>query len=99
MIMIDLLTLCFCTNSDSFYGYGELESVRVLNEKMCAFVTYTTREATEKAAEATFGKLTIKGMPIRVSWGRPQAAMGGTLHLSPLSFSSTGPGITMFNKV
>jgi pre-mRNA-splicing factor RBM22/SLT11 len=62
---------------DSFYAYGELESVRVLSEKMCAFVSYTTREAAEKAAEATFGTLTIKNMPIRVSWGRPQAAMGG----------------------
>lgn len=69
--------------SDSFYGYGELESVRVLTDKMCAFVTYTTREATEKAAEATFGKLTIKNMPIRVSWGRPQAAMGGTRRTFP----------------
>jgi hypothetical protein len=60
--------------------------VRVLTDKMCAFVTYTTREATEKAAEATFGKLTIKNMPIRVSWGRPQAAMGGTLARSPLFY-------------
>ncbi|KAJ0260068.1 Zinc finger CCCH domain-containing protein 25 [Hirschfeldia incana] len=58
---------------DQFYAYGEIESIRILAEKACAFVTYTTREGAEKAAEELSNKLVVNGQRLRISWGRPQA--------------------------
>ncbi|MCI22609.1 zinc finger CCCH domain-containing protein 40-like, partial [Trifolium medium] len=36
---------------DNFYAHGEIESVKMVLQRACAFVTYTTREGAEKAAE------------------------------------------------
>ncbi|EFJ09312.1 hypothetical protein SELMODRAFT_428163 [Selaginella moellendorffii] len=36
---------------DNFYSYGEIESLRLVPQRACAFITYTTREDAEKAAE------------------------------------------------
>ena len=41
---------------DAFYPYGELRSVRKVDARSCGFVTYTTREAAERAAEALASK-------------------------------------------
>lgn len=56
---------------DEFYSFGEIASVRVVAFKMCAFVTFTTRAAAEKAA-AEKGPIEIKGQRCRMMWGRPQ---------------------------
>ncbi|KAJ1968984.1 Pre-mRNA-splicing factor slt11, partial [Dimargaris xerosporica] len=53
-----------------FYTYGEIKSVVVSQAKKCAFVNFVSRTAAEQAAEHTFGRLTIKGAILRVSWGR-----------------------------
>ncbi|XP_072998110.1 zinc finger CCCH domain-containing protein 40-like [Typha latifolia] len=58
---------------DQFYAHGEIESVRMVPQRACAFVTYTTREAAEKAAEQLANKLVIKGLRLKLMWGRPQA--------------------------
>ena len=69
---------------DEFYSFGEIASVRVVAFKMCAFVTFTTRAAAEKAA-AEKGPIEIKGQRCRMMWGRPQqprepgAAGGGRM--------------------
>ena len=57
---------------DFFYAYGEVESIRLVAQRACAFVTYTTREAAEKAAENLANKLVIKGLRLKLMWGRPQ---------------------------
>lgn len=57
---------------DQFYVHGEIESVRMVVQRACAFVTYTTREAAEKAAEELANKLVIKGVRLKLMWGRPQ---------------------------
>ncbi|KAJ4754694.1 Pre-mRNA-splicing factor RBM22 [Rhynchospora pubera] len=57
---------------DQFYVHGEIESVRMVLQRACAFVTYTTREAAEKAAEELANKLVIKGVRLKLMWGRPQ---------------------------
>lgn len=57
---------------DNFYGHGEIESIRMVLQRACAFVTYTTREAAEKAAEELSNKLVIKGLRLKLMWGRPQ---------------------------
>lgn len=46
---------------DHFYQYGEIEDINVISKQSCAFITYTTRPAAEKAVEQTFNKLIIKG--------------------------------------
>ncbi|WOL06484.1 hypothetical protein Cni_G15218 [Canna indica] len=58
---------------DNFYAHGEIESVRMVLQRACAFVTYTTREAAERAAEELVNKLVIKGLRLKLMWGRPQA--------------------------
>lgn len=58
---------------DNFYAHGEIESVRMVLQRACAFVTYTTREGAEKAAEELSNKLVIKGLRLKLMWGRPQA--------------------------
>ncbi|KAL6560685.1 hypothetical protein OROGR_004244 [Orobanche gracilis] len=58
---------------DNFYVHGEIESVKMVLHRGCAFVTYTTREGAEKAAEELSNKLVIKGLRMKLLWGRPQA--------------------------
>lgn len=59
---------------DQFYSYGELESIRMVPQRACAFVTYTTREGAEKAADHLANKLVINGLRLKLMWGRPQVA-------------------------
>ncbi|OIV90476.1 hypothetical protein TanjilG_18660 [Lupinus angustifolius] len=59
---------------DNFYAHGEIESIKMVLQRACAFVTYTTREAAEKAAEELSNKLVIKGLRLKLMWGRPQSA-------------------------
>ncbi|KAL0454474.1 UNVERIFIED_CONTAM: Zinc finger CCCH domain-containing protein 40 [Sesamum latifolium] len=47
---------------DNFYAHGEIESVKTVLQRACAFVTYTTRESAEKAAEELANKLVIRGL-------------------------------------
>ncbi|XP_068668352.1 zinc finger CCCH domain-containing protein 40-like [Aristolochia californica] len=58
---------------DRFYAHGEIESIRLVPQRACAFVTYTTREGAEKAAEELSNKLVINGLRLKLMWGRPQA--------------------------
>lgn len=58
---------------DNFYAHGEIESVKMVLQRACAFVTYTTREGAEKAAEELANKLVVKGLRLKLLWGRPQA--------------------------
>lgn len=44
--------------------------------RFCAFVTFTERAAAEKAAEALHNKLMIKGVRLRLMWGRGGQAGG-----------------------
>ncbi|KAL8205860.1 hypothetical protein R6Q57_009411 [Mikania cordata] len=57
---------------DEFYSHGEIELVKMVLQKACAFVTYTTREGAEKAAGELSNKLVIKGLRLKLMWGRPQ---------------------------
>ncbi|KAK9120414.1 hypothetical protein Syun_018031 [Stephania yunnanensis] len=59
---------------DQFYAHGEIESVRMVLQRACAFVTYTTREAAEKAAEELSNKLVIRGLRLKLLWGKSLAA-------------------------
>jgi pre-mRNA-splicing factor RBM22/SLT11 len=41
---------------DQFYPFGELRSVKKVASRNCAFVTYATREAAERAADELANK-------------------------------------------
>ncbi|KAL2536974.1 Zinc finger CCCH domain-containing protein 4 [Forsythia ovata] len=58
---------------DHFYAHGEIESIKMVLQRACAFVSYTTREGAERAAEELANKLVIKGLRLKLLWGRPQA--------------------------
>eukprot|EP01018_Ginkgo_biloba_P018682 Gb_31749 [translate_table: standard] len=57
---------------DNFYAYGEIESIRLVLQRACAFIAYTTREGAEKAADQLSNKLVIKGLRLKLMWGKPQ---------------------------
>ncbi|KAI9114425.1 hypothetical protein K1719_014653 [Acacia pycnantha] len=57
--------------SDDFL---KLETIKMVFQRACAFVTYTTREGAEKAAEELSNKLVIKGLRLKLMWGRHQTA-------------------------
>ncbi|KAJ4842094.1 hypothetical protein Tsubulata_007939 [Turnera subulata] len=58
---------------DPFYAHGEIESIKMVLQRAIAFVTYTTREGSEKAAEELSNKLFIKSHRLKLMWGRLQA--------------------------
>jgi len=64
--------------TDYFYQFGEIRSVNLIPKQNCAFVTYTTREATEAAIDKSFQKLTINGQKLIIKWGKSQAKKGTT---------------------
>ncbi|ESQ40386.1 hypothetical protein EUTSA_v10015561mg [Eutrema salsugineum] len=57
---------------DQFYAYGEIESIRIFDERAYAFVTYTTRKGAEKATQALYNRLVINGKRLKLSWRRTQ---------------------------
>lgn len=57
---------------DKFYLFGEIKSIRLAQKSLCAFITFVSRAAAEKAVEVTHHALNIKGKNLKVSWGRPQ---------------------------
>jgi len=44
---------------DAFYAYGEVRSVKLLPDKKCAFVDYTSREGAELAASKLHRNLVV----------------------------------------
>jgi pre-mRNA-splicing factor RBM22/SLT11 len=62
---------------DFFYVHGELRSVKKLDARSCAFVTFASREAAERAAAAVGGRAAIKGEAVNVRWGKPSAPREG----------------------
>jgi len=65
--------------ADVFYAYGELKAIHVAAASKCAFVTYTTREAAEFAAQSLLNKLNIHGIKLNLRWGKPQQPRDDTI--------------------
>ena len=55
-----------------FAQHGQLRSVVCSHRSHCAFMNYVSRESAEKAAAACQGRAVVKGVPLRVQWGRPK---------------------------
>ena len=56
-----------------FTPFGPLRSLICSHRSHCAFINYATREAAETAADHCRGRAIIKGVPLRVTWGKPKA--------------------------
>lgn len=63
---------------DVFYPYGEIKSIKKIDKRNCAFVTYTSRDAAERAASRLANQLVVKGEKLRLMWGKPQNSKDGT---------------------
>lgn len=55
-----------------FTKFGQLRSLVCSHRSHCAFVNYANRNSAEKAAEACQGRAVVKGVPLRVQWGKPK---------------------------
>lgn len=55
-----------------FSQFGTLRSVVCSHRSHCAFVNYVSRESAEKAAQGCQGRAVVKGVPLRVQWGKPK---------------------------
>ena len=55
-----------------FQQYGALRSLVCSHRSHCAFVNYMDREGAEAAAAACQGRAVVKGVPLRVQWGKPK---------------------------
>lgn len=55
-----------------FEQYGQLRSVVCSHRSHCAFLNYMTRAGAEAAADACQGRAVVKGVPLRVQWGKPK---------------------------
>jgi len=58
---------------EQFAPYGFIQSIRKLELRRCAFVTYAERSDAERAAEALASRLMINGQRCKLFWGKPQA--------------------------
>ncbi|KAF2431210.1 pre-mRNA-splicing factor slt11 [Tothia fuscella] len=55
-----------------FTKFGTLRSVICSHRSHCAFMNFQTRAGAEAAAEACQGRAVVKGVPLRVQWGKPK---------------------------
>ncbi|KIV95441.1 hypothetical protein PV10_03097 [Exophiala mesophila] len=65
------------TSAEEILGHvrsGQIESVRLLPEKNCAFISFLdSSSATHFHSDAILKKLAIKGNDIKVGWGKPSS--------------------------
>ena len=57
---------------EAFQAQGEVTSVRIIEARRCAFVTFADRAPAEKAVDELSNRLIIRGIRAKVMWGRPQ---------------------------
>lgn len=57
---------------EKFSAHGEIETIKMIPSRECAFVMYTSREGAEKAAEELSNMLVIKGQKLKLMRARPQ---------------------------
>ncbi|KAK0873214.1 Pre-mRNA-splicing factor slt11 [Friedmanniomyces endolithicus] len=55
-----------------FSQFGPLRSLVCSHRSHCAFLNFMTRDGAEAAAEACHGRAIVKGVPLRVQWGKPK---------------------------
>lgn len=65
------------TSAEEILGHvrsGQIESVRLLPDKNCAFISFLdSSSATHFHSDAILKKLSIKGQDIKIGWGKPSS--------------------------
>jgi len=70
---------------DAFYAYGEVRSVKLLPDKKCAFVDYTSRDGAELAASKLHRNLVVRRKVVEYIC-RPHGAFCGEVLSEPVFF-------------
>ena len=70
-----------------FYQFGEIQGIHIAQKQKCAFVTFSTRDAAERAADGSFNKTVIRGtgpsrQPLNKGHWNPSSHM--VVHFLPL---------------
>ncbi|KAF8821253.1 zinc finger (CCCH type) motif-containing protein [Cardiosporidium cionae] len=60
---------------DQFYSFGEIQSIKMVPRQKCAFVTFSSRAAAEKAIESLHEDFSVKGESLRLTWSRPSGSL------------------------
>mmetsp|Transcript_7412 Transcript_7412/g.8377 ORF Transcript_7412/g.8377 Transcript_7412/m.8377 type:complete len:343 (+) Transcript_7412:106-1134(+) len=68
--------------AEAFQDFGE-PTVRVISAKHCAFVSFSQRKQAEDAAKKLFNNCKVKGVNLRVRWGRRQTGKAARVHAPP----------------
>jgi len=77
--------------------FGEIKSCHVVHKSYCAFVTFANRASAEKALQQLYDNLEVKGLKLRLNWGRQQQV--GSQQNQQRGLPAPGlklPGGTMF---
>mmetsp|Transcript_26131 Transcript_26131/g.73170 ORF Transcript_26131/g.73170 Transcript_26131/m.73170 type:complete len:459 (+) Transcript_26131:313-1689(+) len=80
---------------DIFYAHGEIKSIKKIDSRNCAFVTYASRSSAEAAASALSNRLIVKGTRLKLMWGKPQQPRPAHVPADPMQPSTSGvaPGM------
>jgi hypothetical protein len=54
-----------------FYSFGEISEIKLVSKTSTCFVTYTTREAAEKAISLSYNNCVINDINIKIAWAKP----------------------------
>ena len=68
---------------DCLYSYGEIKAIRVMRDRGCALVTFSTRESAEEAASKLYQNIELKSIKLKLWWAKSSPKQQGQL-------SSTG---------
>ena len=60
------------SHRDYFYQFGEIRQITMVPRQNCSFVSFTTRAATENAADKSYNKLILRGRRLKILWGKSQ---------------------------
>lgn len=55
---------------DKLYNYGEIEAIRMVYRRNCAFVTFCSRFGAEKAVLHLKTRLVLEGHPLSIRWSK-----------------------------
>eukprot|EP00455_Lapot_gusevi_P038833 TRINITY_DN4352_c0_g1_i2.p1 TRINITY_DN4352_c0_g1~~TRINITY_DN4352_c0_g1_i2.p1 ORF type:complete len:400 (-),score=98.87 TRINITY_DN4352_c0_g1_i2:92-1222(-) len=82
---------------DKFYPFGAISSVHIVHSKGCAFLSFTHRKAAEEAVKALHNSLMIKGLRLRVAWGKKQDSAGPRPRRAPPGLAPAAATPTVVN--
>lgn len=72
--------------SEIFAPFGQIENIKILPSKNCAFVKYMDIESAVRAFNQMANGAVIRGQPIKVGWGKVKTKKKKTKNQNNLNF-------------